>query len=401
MSLFLSVVPVKRAIEVAKSLATAPKSECISLNEAQDRVLAGDMASDIDIPGFTRSVMDGYAVRAADTAGAGESAPAILALKGRVLMGNSADYTIQPGECAYVPTGGILPEGTDAVVMAENTEPFGDSILIKKPAADGENVIRYNEDFKKGEIVLKKGRRLSAQDLGVLAAIGRAEVPVTKKPRIGILSTGNELVPVSQVPATGQVRDVNSFVIAAFVRDHGCVPVSYGIVRDDREAFGAALATAARECDAILISGGSSKDDRDMTAVVIAGMGKVFVHGVAIAPGKPTVIGRVGTVPAIGLPGHPAATFVVLVAIVRHLLDGMTGNAAPDPVTIPATLAMNVPSTKGREDFLRVSLKDGIATPLFGKSGLLNTLANSDGVLRVPAESEGFEKGSRVEIIPW
>ena len=401
MSLFLSVVPVKRAIEVAKSLATAPKSECISLNEAQDRVLAGDMASDIDIPGFTRSVMDGYAVRAADTAGAGESAPAILALKGRVLMGNSADYTIQPGECAYVPTGGILPEGTDAVVMAENTEPFGDSILIKKPAADGENVIRYNEDFKKGEIVLKKGRRLSAQDLGVLAAIGRAEVPVTKKPRIGILSTGNELVPVSQVPAIGQVRDVNSFVIAAFVRDHGCVPVSYGIVRDDREAFGAVLATAARECDAILISGGSSKDDRDMTAVVIAGMGKVFVHGVAIAPGKPTVIGRVGTVPVIGLPGHPAATFVVLVAIVRHLLDGMTGNAAPDPVTIPATLAMNVPSTKGREDFLRVSLKDGIATPLFGKSGLLNTLANSDGVLRVPAESEGFEKGSRVEIIPW
>jgi len=401
MSLFLSVVPVKRAIEVAKSLATAPKSECISLNEAQDRVLAGDMASDIDIPGFTRSVMDGYAVRAADTAGAGESAPAILALKGRVLMGNSADYTIQPGECAYVPTGGILPEGTDAVVMAENTEPFGDSILIKKPAADGENVIRYNEDFKKGEIVLEKGRRLSAQDLGVLAAIGRAEVPVTKKPRIGILSTGNELVPVSQVPAIGQVRDVNSFVIAAFVRDHGCVPVSYGIVRDDREAFGAVLATAARECDAILISGGSSKDDRDMTAVVIAGMGKVFVHGVAIAPGKPTVIGRVGTVPAIGLPGHPAATFVVLVAIVRHLLDGMTGNAAPDPVTIPATLAMNVPSTKGREDFLRVSLKDGIATPLFGKSGLLNTLANSDGVLRVPAESEGFEKGSRVEIIPW
>ncbi len=401
MSLFLSVVPVKRAIEVAKSLATAPKAECVSLNEAQDRVLAGDMASDIDIPGFTRSVMDGYAVRAADTAGAGESAPAILALKGRVLMGNSADYTIQPGECAYVPTGGILPEGTDAVVMAENTEPFGDSILIKKPAADGENVIRYNEDFKKGEIVLEKGRRLSAQDLGVLAAIGRAEVPVTKKPRIGILSTGNELVPVSRVPATGQVRDVNSFVIAAFVRDHGCVPVSYGIVRDDREAFGAALATAARECDAILISGGSSKDDRDMTAVVIAGMGKVFVHGVAIAPGKPTVIGRVGTVPAIGLPGHPAATFVVLVAIVRYLLDGMTGNAAPDPVTIPATLAMNVPSTKGREDFLRVSLKDGIATPLFGKSGLLNTLANSDGVLRVPAESEGFEKGSRVEIIPW
>jgi len=401
MSLFLSVVPVRRAVEVAKSLATAPKTERVPLKKARGRVLAEDIASDIDIPGFTRSVMDGYAVRAADTAGAGESAPAILTLKGRVLMGNSADYAVQPGECIYVPTGGILPEGTDAVVMAENTEPFGDSILIKKSAADGENIIRYNEDFKTGEVVLEKGRRISAQDLGVLAAVGCAEVPVTTKPRIGILSTGNELVPVTQVPATGQVRDVNGYIISAFVQDHGCVPVSYGIVRDDREAFGAALATAARECDAVLISGGSSKDDRDMTAAVIAGMGKVFVHGIAIAPGKPTVLGRAGTVPVIGLPGHPAATFVVLLAIVRHLLDGMTGNAAPDPVTVPATLAINVPSTKGREDFLRVSLKDGIATPLFGKSGLLNTLANSDGVLRVPAESEGFEKGSRVEILLW
>jgi molybdopterin molybdotransferase len=401
MSLFLSVVPVSRAIEVAKNLAVPPHTETVPLDEARERVLAADIASDIDIPGFTRSVMDGYAVRAADTAGAGDAAPAILSLKGRVLMGSATEHALAPGECIYIPTGGILPADADAVVMAENTEPFGDSILVKKPAADGENIIRYNEDFKKGETVLNKGRRLSAQDLGVLAAVGCAEVPVTKRPRIGILSTGNELVPVTQIPATGQVRDVNSFVIAAFVRDHGCVPVQYGIVRDDRETFAAALQKAAGKCDAVLISGGSSKDDRDMTAAVIAGLGEVFVHGVAIAPGKPTVIGKAGTVPAIGLPGHPAATFVVLLAIVRHLLDGMTGNAAPDPVTIPATLAINVPSTKGREDFLRVTLKDGVATPLFGKSGLLNTLARSNGILRVPAESEGFEKGSRVEIIPW
>ena len=401
MSLFLSVVPVSRAVDVAQRLAVPPHTETVSLDEAQGRVLAADIASDIDIPGFTRSVMDGYAVRAADTEGAGDATPAILSLKGRVLMGSATEHAVMPGECIYLPTGGILPAGADAVVMAEHTEPFGDSILIKKPAADGENIIRYNEDFKKGEMVLTKGRRLSAQDLGVLAAVGCNEVPVTKQPRIGILSTGNELVPVTQVPATGQVRDVNSFVIAAFVRDHGCIPVRYGIVRDDRETFAAALVKAAGECDAVLISGGSSKDDRDMTAAVIAGLGKVFVHGVAIAPGKPTVIGKAGTVPVIGLPGHPAATFVVLLAIVRHLLDGMTGNAAPDPVTIPATLAINVPSTKGREDFLRVSLKDGVATPLFGKSGLLNTLTRSNGILRVPAESEGFEKGCRVDIIPW
>ncbi|WP_292370910.1 gephyrin-like molybdotransferase Glp [Methanoregula sp. UBA64] len=401
MSLFLSVVPVSRAVEVAKSLAVPLHAETVPLDEARERVLAADIISDIDIPGFTRSVMDGYAVLAADTAGAGDAAPAVLSLRGRVMMGSATEHEILPGECIYLPTGGILPAGADAVVMAENTEPFGDSILVKKPAADGENIIRYNEDFKKGETVLNKGRRLSAQDLGVLAAVGCDQVPVTKRPRIGIISTGNELVPVTQVPAAGQVRDVNSFVIAAFVRDHGCIPVRYGIVRDDRETFAATVQKAAGECDAVLISGGSSKDDRDMTAAVIAGMGEVFVHGVAIAPGKPTVIGRAGTVPAIGLPGHPAATFVVLLAIARHLLDGMTGNAAPDPVTIPATLAINVPSTKGREDFLRVTLKDGVATPLFGKSGLLNTLARSNGILRVPAESEGFEKGSRVEIIPW
>lgn len=401
MSLFLSVVPVGRAVEIAKNLAAPLPEERVPLEEARGRVLAADVASDIDIPGFTRSVMDGYAVHAADTAGAGEASPAMLTLTGRIRMGAAADRPVQPGECAYIPTGGILPGGTDAVVMAENTEPFGNEILVKKPVAYGENVIQYNEDFQKGETVLGKGRMLSAQDLGVLAAAGCAEVPVTKQPRIGILSTGNELVPVTATPTTGQVRDVNSFVIAAFVRDHGGIPVQYGIVRDDREAFGAALARAAGECDAILISGGSSKDDRDMTADVIAGMGEVFVHGIAIAPGKPTVIGRAGTVPVIGLPGHPAATFVVLVAIVRYLIDGMTGNAAPDPVTVPAVLATNVPSTKGREDYLRVALRDGVATPLFGKSGLLNTLARSDGVLRVPAASEGFEKGSRVEIILW
>ncbi len=208
-------------------------------------------------------------------------------------------------------------------------------------------------------------------------------------------------MPVTELPRIGQVRDVNSYVIAAFVRDHGCIPVTYGIVRDDRDIFEAALTRAAGECDAVLISGGSSKDDRDMAAAVIAQRGEVLIHGIAIAPGKPTIIGRCGSVPVIGLPGHPAATFVVLVAIVRHLLDDMTGSAAQEPVTVTAKLAMNVPSTKGREDYIRVFVKDGIATPLFGKSGLLNTLAKSNGVLRVPAGSEGFENGSQVGIILW
>ncbi|HNX17316.1 MAG TPA: molybdopterin molybdotransferase MoeA [Methanoregula sp.] len=401
MSFFLSVVPVSEAIAAVHRLGNAMPAETVPLAEACGRVLSYDVRADVNIPGFTRSVMDGYAVRASDTTGAGESVPAMLTFRGRILMGQNADQPVKPGECFYIPTGGILPEGADAVVMAENTEPFGDEILVKRSVAHNENVLRYDEDFKKGEVVLPCGRRLSVQDVGVLAAVGCADVPVTRRPKIGIISTGNELVPVTETPKIGQVRDVNSYVISAFVREHGCIPVTYGIIHDDRASFDAALSQAASECDAILISGGSSKDDRDMAAAVIAQKGEVLIHGVAIAPGKPTIIGRVGTVPAIGLPGHPAATFIVLVAIVRHLLGDMTGNSGPEPVKVTAKLAMNIPSTKGREDYIRVVVKDGIATPLFGKSGLLNTLAKSNGIVRVPAESEGFETGREVDILLW
>jgi len=401
MSLFLSVVPVSEAVTTVHRLAVQVPPETVPLSEACGRVLADDVRADVNIPGFTRSVMDGYAVRAADTTGAGDSVPAMLTFRGRILMGKTAEQPVKPGECVYIPTGGILPEGTDAVVMVENTEPFGDDILIKKAVAHNENVLQYDEDFKKGEVVLPRGRRVSVQDMGVLAAVGCADVPVIRKAKIGILSTGNELVPVTEMPKIGQVRDVNSYVIAAFVRDHGGIPVTYGIVRDDRASFEAALGHAVGECDAVLISGGSSKDDRDMAAAVIAERGKVLIHGVAIAPGKPTIIGQCGTVPVIGLPGHPAATFIVLVAIVRYLLGDLTGSAAPAPVTVTAKLAMNVPSTKGREDYIRVFVKDGIATPLFGKSGLLNTLARSNGIIRVPAESEGIETGRDVEVTLW
>lgn len=399
MGLFFTVVPVTEAIATVRRIAVRTKAETVPLEQACGRVLAEDVVSDIDIPGFTRSVMDGYAVRAGDTAGASESNPVLLTLAGRVQMGMAAEKAVRPGECSYIPTGGILPEGTDAVVMAENAEPFGDGILIKKTAAPGENIIRYNEDFQKGVPVLAKGRRLSPQDLGVLAAAGCAAVPVVAMPKFGIISTGNELVTVESMPATGQVRDVNSYMIAAFLTKNGCIPVKYGIIRDDPEIFSRTLKKAISECDAVLISGGSSKDERDMTAGTIEKFGEVFIHGVAIAPGKPTIIGRCGMVPVIGLPGHPAATFVGLVVTVRNLIEAMTGEDSQGLVTAPAKLATNIPSTRGREDYIRVTVRDGIATPLFGKSGLLNTLAQGNGLLRVPAESEGLEAGETVDII--
>lgn len=402
MKRFLNVIAVSEAVATARKIAPPPCRENVPLNEAAGRVLAEPVRSDTDIPGFDRSVVDGYAVLAGDTVGAGESMPAMLHCTGRVSMGETeAILRAGPGECVYVPTGGLLPAGTDAVVMVENAEPAADMVLVKKVVAYGENVLRHDEDFRKGDVVLPAGRRLTPQDTGVLAAAGCPSVPVTRKPVVGIISTGNELVPFTQVPVRGQVRDANATMLGAYLKGYGCVPKQYGIVKDERAAFESVISRAVSECDVVLLSGGSSKDDRDMTAGTIAAKGEVLVHGIAIAPGKPTIIGRIDGKPVFGLPGHPASAYIVLIAIVCPLLDRMIGIGKPQVRTIPATLEMNVPSQRGREDYVRVKVKDGVATPVFGKSGLLNTLVASDGVIRIPAGSEGLEKGSRVEVILW
>jgi molybdopterin molybdotransferase len=308
---------------------------------------------------------------------------------------------VQDNECVYIPTGGVLPEGADAVVMVEYTDEAGDIILIKKPVSHGENVLLRDEDFKKGGIVLRPGRRLTPQDAGVLAACGCAMVTVAKKPVIGIISTGNELVPVTAIPGPGQVRDANASMLAAWLSEYGCIPRLYGIVKDEREAFEAIIFKALPECDVVLLSGGSSKDDRDITAGVIAGRGEVLVHGIAIAPGKPTIIGRIEGKPVFGLPGHPASAFVVLIAIVRPLLDRMLGLEKPLIRTVKANLEENIPSQRGREEYVRVRVVTGKAIPQFGKSGLLNTLVSSDGLVCIPAGYEGLEKGREVEVILW
>jgi molybdopterin molybdotransferase len=316
-------------------------------------------------------------------------------------MGSPGAGKVSPGQCVYVPTGAVLPEGADAVAMIEYAEQVGDEVLVRRPVAYGENVLFRDEDFTKGAAVLAKGRRLSPQDVGVLAAAGCTSVPVVQVPVIGIISTGNELVPAGEVPAPGQIRDANSHLCAAFVRERGCRPRHYGIVRDERDAFRSVMERAVAECDAVLISGGSSKDDRDMAAAVIGELGEVLVHGIAIAPGKPTIIGRSCGKPVIGLPGHPASAFIVLLVVVSHLLAVLCGEAGVKFRRHTAVLAANVPSSKGREDYVRVRLDGDRAVPVFGKSGLLNTLVQSDGVIRVPAGAEGFEEGTTVEVILW
>ncbi len=402
MSAFLETVLVEEAINRVITIAPLPLTETHPLASVAGKVLAEDILADIDIPGFDRSVVDGYAVKSADTTGAGESVPAMLRLTGRVNMGETAErHSGLAGSCVYVPTGGEVPDGFDAVAMIEYCEQIGDTVLIKRPLANGENIVLRGEDFHTGELVVKAGSRLGPREMGVLAAVGYSQVPVYKVPKIGIVSTGNELVPVTDVPSGSRVRDVNSYLCSSFVKELGCDPVLYGIVPDERDAFSAVVDSAIDACDAVLISGGSSKDERDMTASVIQERGEVLVHGIAIAPGKPTIIGLSGGVPVIGLPGHPASAFVVLKVVVRHLLDTMTGDRSETPDVVKSVALENIPSIKGRDEYVRVFVTEQGVTPLFGNSGLLNTLIRSNGLVRVPVGCEGVEKGDVVEVIRW
>ncbi|KQC04815.1 MAG: molybdenum cofactor biosynthesis protein MoeA [Methanoculleus sp. SDB] len=400
MSIFLRVVPVSDAIRAVRKIAVPAGCETVPVADARGRILCRDVQAPGDIPGFARSVVDGYAVIASDTQGAGEAMPAMLTCTGRIAMGVPGDLPVRSGECRYIPTGGVLPAGADAAAMIEYTEAVGDEVLIRKPVAPGENIIRRGEDYPEGGVVLPAGTRIGARGLGVLAAAGCDRVTVAVPPKVGIISTGNELVPVAAVPGPGEVRDANTYLCSGFVEEKGGIPVRYGIVRDDRDSLAAALERAVAECDIVLLSGGSSKDDRDMCADTIARFGEVLIHGIAIAPGKPTIIGTAAGKPVIGLPGHPASAFVVLHAIGTPLMAATTGETGRDR-TVPSVLAQNIPSAKGRQDYVRVRFEGDTVVPVFGKSGLLNTLVQSDGMVIVPAGREGLEPGERVEVHLW
>jgi molybdopterin molybdotransferase len=400
MNRFLTVVSVDEAIQTLCSLAPRPSQETVALTHSLERVLAEDACADRDIPEFDRSTVDGFAVHARDTLGASDSLPALLKFRGRIPMGAPPSLAIEADECVYIPTGGVLPSGADAVAMVEYSEQMEDQVLIHRPVAPGENVVQRGEDFADGSVILPQGHLVRPQDLGILAASGFGHVVVTRTPRIGIISTGNEIIPIEQVPEPGEVRDANSYMIHGFLTEHACEPRMYGIVPDDPCLLRDTLERGIRECDAVILSGGSSKDVRDTSARVIGELGEVFIHGISLQPGKPTIIGRVGAIPVIGLPGHPASAYVVLRVLVIPLLERMTSRSFP-PELISAALAENIPSSKGREDYVRVRMEGGKAIPLFGKSGLLNTLVQSEGMVRIPSGSEGLEAGEIVKVLRW
>ncbi len=382
--------------------------EILPINQAVSRILAQDILVDEDIPGFRRSTMDGFAVVSSSTFGATESNPAWLSLVGSIAMGDVPDFTLQPGQAAKISTGGMLPEGADSVVMVEHTEAVDDaSVEIYKSVAPLQHVIDRAEDFAKGEILLKAGTCLRPQEIGLAAALGCSELTVFKKPVIGIISTGDEVIPVDQKPGPGRIRDMNSYTLAGLAQDNGAEPRLYGIIQDDRDALFNVCKKAVSETDMVLISGGSSVGTRDFTVEVLSMLeaSQILVHGISISPGKPTILARSDQKPVWGLPGHVVSAMVVFRIVVLPFLQRLKGltDLNANTLKVPAILSRNIASAQGRRDFIRVKLEsraDGfLAKPVLGKSGLIRTMVLADGLLEIGENVEGIEKNTPVDIL--
>jgi molybdopterin molybdotransferase len=382
------------------------KTETVDLLSAYGRVLAEDVVCSEDIPPFNRSTVDGFAVIARDTFGASESMPSLLELVGEVRMGEEARLSVKPGQAVKIPTGGMLPVGSDAVVMLEYTQLLDDRTLcVEKPAAPGDNVVLKGEDIKKGRIILKRGHTLRPQDLGALAAIGVGEVKVVKPPIVSVISTGDEIRPPGERVKAGEVRDINSYALCGQVIKWGGAPRPTGIVRDRFDELHEAVKSALSKSDLVLISGGSSVGARDHTVEVIRSLGQpgVLVHGLPVKPGKPTIIAAVGEKPIIGLPGHPVSAMVIFELIVRPVISILLGRSEDfGGIKVPARIARNISSAAGREDFIRVKLErrqgEMWAVPVLGKSGLISTMVESHGLARIPPEKQGVLEGEPVEV---
>lgn len=377
-------------------------SETVNLSESLGRTLACDILAQEFVPDFNRSMVDGYAVKASDTFGCSDSMPALLELSGEVLMGKKASQLIEMGSCVAVPTGGEIPEGADSVVMIEYTEDYGDGTIgILKPTTPGLNMIFRGDDVKPGKCVLKKGKLIEAQDIGAMAAIGVCQVPVQKKLKVGIISTGDELVPIEENPGPGQVRDVNTSLLMAAVQEAGGEAVSYGVVRDEFDLLDQAVQQAAEACDLVLISGGSSVGAKDATSRVIEKNGELFFHGIAMKPGKPTIMGCVGKVPVWGLPGHPVAALFVTKLFVVPQMDQMTG-CTRNLYPFSAVLEEPVSANHGRAQYMGVTLRKEkeiyYAKPIRSKSGLITSLSDVNGYFGIDRDCEGLSVGSVIQV---
>ncbi|MFQ6117579.1 MAG: gephyrin-like molybdotransferase Glp, partial [Candidatus Bipolaricaulia bacterium] len=410
---FLKTKSLEEARELAlEQIKPISEVEVISTEDGLGRIVAADLRSPGDLPGFTRATMDGYAVRARDTFGASEEEPLMLRVVASVEMGQDARHLpeLGPGEAVGISTGAMMPPGADAVVILEESEAIGeDQIAVLAPVAPGENVIAKDADLKRGEGILTRGQQIRPQDIGALLGAGITEIPVFARGSVGVIPTGDELVPPQEAPAPGEIRDINSAVLAAQIAELNMQATLYEIVPDELPRLLEVVERAIGENDLVLVSGGSSVGTRDITLAVIEELGEVLIHGIRIAPGKPTFFSVTGTDrrPLIGLPGNPVSSMVVFDRFVTPLLRKLSGARDWDRVKpqVRARLTANIPSTKGRQEFIRVKLveRDGriYAQPIRAHSSQIVSLTKANGLITIPAESEGLPGNAEVTVELW
>jgi len=381
----------------------------LPLEETLGRIVANEIISPENLPPYPRSTMDGYAVKAKDTFGASEKLPAYLEISGDVPMGAFPEHGPQPGACYAIATGGILPPGTDAVVMLEHTVAIDDRMIeIVQPVATGCNIITAGEDIAKEEMLLSAGHRIRPQDIGLLAGVGLKNINVFRRVRVGIMSTGDEIVPFAQSPNPGKTRDTNSASLAAQTKITNAIPTFYGIAADNEEMLHSLLQKAKKTNDIVLLSGSSSVGARDLGEKVIAQMGSpgIIVHGVSVKPGKPVIIARVDDTMIFGLPGHPvsaAVSFDLFVKPAIIYLSGIADDGLPRHRILKTRLMRNLSSAPGRTDFVRVQIKtiegkEPEAYPILGKSGALSTMVKAHGFIEIAEKLQGVKEGEIVEV---
>ncbi len=385
-------------------------AERIAVAEAVGRVLARDVRTTLDLPHFARSYMDGYAVRARDTAGASAATPVQLRVVGSVHMGHPVTRRLGRGEAMRIPTGGMLPRAADAVVMVEHTAETTDgTVAIGHAAKPMQHVMRRGEDAKKGTRIFLRGHRVRPADVGALSGIGLASVDVVRRPRVAVLATGDEIVPPDVTPQPGQVRNVNQYALRALITANGGEPVDFGVLPDRESVLRTALRRALAGADLVVMSGGSSVGTKDLTPAVVAAMprARILVHGIRVKPGKPTLIARAAGKPIIGLPGNPTSALVIFHVFALPLLrllggEPATAAFAPRRAAV-AELGAPIGSLVGREDWVRVAIEADAegnlqASPVAGGSGDIVGFVRADGLVRVAPELDGLPAGSRVLV---
>jgi molybdenum cofactor synthesis domain-containing protein len=396
--------PIKRLIQLNDALnlsleAVRPvsRTEKIDIIDSPGRVAAEDVVSSMSVPPFSRSAMDGYAVRAKDTFGASKLRPVRLKVIEAVYAGSVPRASVVKGRCSEIATGAMLPKGADAVVMVENTEKDGDRISVTEAAHPGQHVSKKGEDIAPGVKIVSKGELLNPSKVGALAAIGRARVKVYARPRVAVIPTGNEIAELGKELEPGQVYNINSYTLPGVITANGGEVLVSKIVDDSLEDLEAVLRTY-RDSDVLVFSGGSSVGERDIMLDVLERNGKVVFHGIAVKPGKPTLFGTIGSQLVFGMPGYPTACLSNAYILLAPVLRAMARLPKREPQTVQARMGRRVVSTTGRTQFLTVRIEDGVAQPAFKESGAITSMAFADGYVVIPADVDLIEKDEPVVV---